>query len=130
MKKIFRWVLIPLCLATLLLLPSCYPSLGVSVDTNVGGFFQTTNVSVINATPYTFKVLVDGKEMATLGSYGKISLSLWNGNYGSEVSISVVNKDFAHTEKIWVYSSTYSGRYSYVLTIREDKYRGLWVERK
>lgn len=130
-KNFFRWVLIPLCLVTLLLLPSCYPALSVSVDSNIG-IFDNTNVTIINTTPYTFKVLADGREIGTIGAYNKFSASLWSGNYysGSEVAISIVNKSFAHTEKIWVCSSAYGGRYSHVLTIREDKYGGLWVERK
>ncbi len=128
MKKRIRWVLIPLSLAILLLTPSCYPAL--SVTSNIG-LFQNTNVTIINTTPYMFDVLADGRKVGTVGAYDKISASLWSGNYGgSEVAISITAKNFAHTEKVWVYSSAYSGRYSHVFTIRQDEYRGLWVERK
>mgnify|MGYP000944147433 CR=1 FL=1 len=128
-KKFFRWVLIPLCLV-ILLLPSCYPALSVSLDTNIG-FFNQTSVAIINTTPYYFEILANGRYLATVKPYDRVSASLWSGNYygGSEVAISVVSKNFAHTEKIWVCSSAYGGRYSHVLTIREDKYGGLWVER-
>lgn len=128
-KNFFWWVIIPLSLVVTLLMPSCYPALSVSVDSNIG-FFQNTNVTIINTTPYAFAVLADGREIGTIGAHGKISVSLWSGNYyGTEVAISVVAKNFAHTEKVWVYSSGYGGRYSYVFTIRQDEYRGLWVER-
>ncbi len=128
MKKRIRWILIPLIsLAILLSLSGCYPALSVSVRDNIG-FFQNTNITVINTTPYMFDVLADGKIIGTVGAYDKISASLWSGNsYGTEVSISIVAKDFAHTEKVWVYSSY--NRYSYTFTIRQESNGRLWVER-
>jgi len=129
MKKFFRWILIPLSLAILLSVSGCYPALSVSVRDDIG-FFQNTNITVINTTPYTFNVLVDGRKVGTICDYGKFSVSLWSGSYyGTEVAISITAKNFAHTEKVWVCSSAYSGRYSHVFTIRQDEYRGLWVER-
>ena len=126
MKKFFRWILIPLSLAILLSVSGCYPALSVSVRDDIG-FFQNTNITVINTTPYTFNVLVDGRKVGTICDYGKFSVSLWSGNsYGSKVAISIIAKDFAYTERIWDHSLV--GKHFYIFTMRQDEYR-IWVER-
>ncbi|HOK20914.1 MAG TPA: hypothetical protein PLX73_01815 [Candidatus Paceibacterota bacterium] len=109
---------------------SCVP-LGttIAVDTNLP--IQTTRITVLNTTPYSFSVLVDGEEKGLVKPYGKFSCGLWNGSYyGVELAVSVVgsNCNFAQTEKVWIWSS-YS-RYSYVFTIRQEEDGRMWLERR
>lgn len=130
-NDIVWWLLLLLFLFLLVMFSSCVP-LGttIGVDTNLP--FRTTRVAVINTTSYTYNILVDGEFKAQVGPYGKFASGVWNGSYyGAEIAVSIVGVDrvFAQTEKIWVYSSAYS-RYSYVLTIRQDEDGRLWVERR
>jgi len=133
MKKrlILNNVLLLLFLFPMILFTSCVPfGTTVAVDTNLP--IRSTGITVLNATPYSFSVLFDGREQAKVGPYGKFVAGLWNGTYhGIEVAVSIVGLDqaFVQTEKIWVWSSSYS-RYSYVLTIRQEEDGRLWVERR
>ncbi len=130
-NDIVWWLLLLLFLFLLVFFTSCAPfGTTLAVDTNLP--LRTSGLAVINTTPYAFSILLDGVEKAKVGPYGKFAAGLWNGSYyGFEVAVSIVGVDrvFAQTEKIWVYSSAYS-RYSYVLTIREDEDGRLWVERR
>ncbi len=127
----FWWLLLLLFLFLLVFFTSCAPfGTTIAVDTNLP--WRTSGLTVINTTPYTFSILIDGVENAKVGPYGKFAAGLWNGSYyGFEVAVSVVGVEqvFAHTEKVWVWPSSYS-RYSSVLTIRQDEDGQIWVERR
>jgi len=82
-----------LFLFLLVVFSSCVP-LGttLAVDTNLP--IRTSGLTVINTTPYTFSVLIDGVENAKVGPYGKFAAGLWNGSYyGVEVAVSIVGVD-------------------------------------
>ncbi|MGB9847809.1 MAG: hypothetical protein ACPLKV_01160 [Minisyncoccia bacterium] len=116
-------------LAALLLFSSCTPlGITMAVDTNLP--IQTTRITVINATPYYFYVLIDGEEKGVVESYGKWVGGLWNGSYyGVQVALQIIDKKgFAYSDALWVYSS-YS-RYSYTFTIRQGSDGRLYVERR
>jgi len=121
-------LMLVLLILVLLLLASCVPlGVGLAVDTNLP--FNTTRIIVLNATPYEFQILFDGVEQAKIKPYGRFARGLWNGSYYPfEISLSVVSQNFAHTEKVWIYSSSYSS-YSYTLTIREEDGK-VFVERR
>jgi len=132
-EKISRHAFLLLVILSLLmlimLLTSCAPlGVAVGIDTNLP--LYTTRITVLNATPFYFYVLVDGEEKGVVEPYGKWISGIWSASYyGAEVAIQIVDKrGFAFSDKIWIYSS-YS-RYSYTFTIRQESDGRLWIERR
>jgi hypothetical protein len=128
-KNSFMLLIILSVLLLIMLLSSCAPlGIAVGVDTNLP--LYTTRITVLNATPFYFYVLIDGEEKGVVRPYDKWISGIWSASYyGAEVAIQIVDKrGFAFSDKIWIYSS-YS-RYSYTFTIRQDQDGRLWVERR
>lgn len=128
-KNSFMLLVILSLLLLIMLLTSCAPlGVAVGIDTNLP--LYTTRITVLNATPFYFYILVDGEEKGVVEPYGKWISGIWSASYyGAEVAIQIVDKrGFAFSDKIWVYSS-YS-RYSYTFTIRQESDGRLWVERR
>jgi hypothetical protein len=128
-KKFFMLLIILSVLLLIMLLSSCAPlGVAVGIDTNLP--LYTTRITVLNATPFYFYVLIDGEEKGVVEPYGKWISGIWNGYYyGVQVALQIVDKrGFAYSDTLWVYSS-YS-RYSYTFTIRQDQDGRVWVERR
>ena len=128
-KNFFMLLIILSVLLLIMLMSSCAPlGVAVGIDTNLP--LYTTRITVLNTTPFSFYVLIDGEEKGVVEPYGKWISGIWSASYyGAEVAIQIVDKrGFAFSDKIWIYSS-YS-RYSYTFTIRQDQDGRLWVERR
>ena len=128
-KNSFVLLLVLSLLLLIVFLTSCTPlGVAVGIDTNLP--LYTTRITVLNATPFYFYVLIDGEEKGVVRPYDKWISGIWSGYYyGVQVALQIVDKrGFAYSDTLWVYSS-YS-RYSYTFTIRQDQDGRLWVERR
>jgi hypothetical protein len=128
-KQTFLVLVILLLLLLIMLLSACAPlGVAVGIDTNLP--LYTTRITVLNTTPFSFYVLIDGEERGEVGPYGKWVSGIWSGSYyGVQIAIQIVDKKgFAYSDNVWIYSS-YS-YYSYTFTIRQDQDGRLWVERR